>query len=107
MKIIVCNIGSTSFKFQLLDMGSETTLARGYTERVGTDKAIITYWRGGEKVLSDEKEIPSQREAVQHALNFLIDPAKSIVQRSAIITIQRQTQGTTDPGTGALTKTGT
>lgn len=73
MKIIVCNIGSTSFKFQLLDMKSETTIARGYTERVGTGKAIINYWNGKEKVFTDEIEIPSHREAVKHALEFLLD----------------------------------
>jgi len=74
MKIIVCNIGSTSFKFQLLEMNSEETVARGYTERVGAQKAIINYWIKNEKVFSDETEIPSQREAVQHSLKFLIDP---------------------------------
>lgn len=73
MKIVVCNIGSTSFKFQLLDMSDETTLARGYTERVGTPNAIITYWYKDEKVYSDETTVPSHREAVQHALAFLTD----------------------------------
>jgi acetate kinase len=80
MKIIVCNIGSTSFKFQLLDMSNEKTLARGYTERVGTKNAIITYWKGEEKVFTEEKEIPSQREAVQHALNFLVDPQNNLLK---------------------------
>ncbi len=74
MKIIVCNIGSTSFKFQLLDMADETTLARGYTERVGTGKAIINYWKGEEKIFTDEIEITSHSEAVQHSLRFLVDP---------------------------------
>ena len=73
MKIIVCNIGSTSFKFQLLDMNSESLIAKGYTERVGSNNAIINYSVGEEKVFSAEQEIPSQREAVQHALNFLVD----------------------------------
>lgn len=73
MKIIVCNIGSTSFKFQFLDMAGETTIARGHTERVGSERAIITYWIGEEKVFSDEASMPSHREAVQHALKFLVD----------------------------------
>ena len=46
MKIVVCNIGSTSFKFQLLDMNSEIQLAKGYIERVGENDAIINYWLG-------------------------------------------------------------
>ena len=80
MKIIVCNIGSTSFKFQLLEMNSEETLARGYTERVGNQKAIINYWIKNEKVFSDETEIPSQREAVQHTLNFLVNPKFNLLK---------------------------
>ena len=73
MKIIVCNIGSTSFKFQLLDMSSEIVIAKGYTERVGTSNVIINYSKGEEKVFSSEEEIPSHREAVQHVLNFLVN----------------------------------
>ncbi|MCL5020273.1 MAG: acetate/propionate family kinase [Bacteroidetes bacterium] len=74
MKVVVCNIGSTSFKFQLLNMDHETVLARGYTERVGTEKAFVTYWIGEEKVFEGNVVVPSQREAVQHALKFLINP---------------------------------
>lgn len=79
MKIIVCNIGSTSFKFQFLEMDNEVTLARGYTERVGTSEAIITYWINDEKVFSGTTEIPTQREAVQHALNFLVNPKFKLI----------------------------
>lgn len=80
MKIIVCNIGSTSFKFQLLDMNTENMIAKGYTEKVGSKNAIINYTKGEEKVFSSEEEIPSQREAVQHALNFLADKKYGILQ---------------------------
>ena len=72
MNIIVCNIGSSSFKFQLLDMPAERRLARGYTERVGEKDALITYWVGERKALQTQKTIPSHREAVQHALDFLM-----------------------------------
>ena len=71
MLIMICNIGSTSFKFQLLDMENETLIARGSTERVGQDDAIISYFNADEKVFEGIEALPSQREAVQHALNFL------------------------------------
>ncbi|HNR68855.1 MAG TPA: acetate/propionate family kinase [bacterium] len=74
LRIIVCNIGSSSFKFQLLDMPAERQLARGYTERVGSDDAIITYWVGDRQVLQTRIAVPSHRQAVQHALTFLTDP---------------------------------
>ncbi len=80
MKIIVCNIGSTSFKFRLIDMESETTLASGYTERVGTKNAIINYYIGNQNVFSGEEEIASQREAVKHSLEFLIDEKNNLLK---------------------------
>jgi acetate kinase len=74
MKIIVCNIGSSSFKFQLIDMSNETMLARGYTERVGSEFSPIAYYIKDKLVFSTTEYIPTHRESVQHALNFLIDP---------------------------------
>ncbi|MDZ7346784.1 MAG: acetate/propionate family kinase [candidate division KSB1 bacterium] len=79
MNIMVCNIGSSSFKFQLLVMPSERLLARGSTERVGKEDAIITYWIGGNKAFEAVAAIPSHREAVQHALNFLTDPHQGVL----------------------------
>lgn len=79
MQIIVCNIGSSSFKFQLLDMPGEVQRARGYTERVGTNDAIITYWVGDRQVFHEVMPVPSHREAVQHALAFLQHPAHGLL----------------------------
>jgi acetate kinase len=80
MNIIVCNIGSSSFKFQLLDMKTERQRVRGYTERVGYDDAIITYWIGDEKVVSQQGKIPAQGDAVRHALEFLTDEKWGILK---------------------------
>jgi acetate kinase len=79
MQIIVCNIGSSSFKFQLLDMPGEHQRARGYTERVGTNDAIITYWVDDRQVHTEVAPMPSHRDAVQHALTFLQNPAYGLL----------------------------
>ena len=79
MKIIVCNIGSSSFKFQLLDMANEVQIARGYTQRVGSDDATITYWINNEKVFDTVMAIPTHREAVQHALDFLTSTENKVL----------------------------
>ncbi len=71
MRIMICNIGSTSFKFQLLDMNGERLIARGSTERVGQKDAVIVYYNAEEKVFESVEPLPSHREAVRHALNFL------------------------------------
>src|ERR1700731_3959416 len=39
MKILVANLGSTSFKYRLFDMPDERELARGGVERIGSDRA--------------------------------------------------------------------
>lgn len=79
MKIIVCNIGSTSFKFQLLDMETEKQISKGYIEKVGGECAIINYWVGDKKTYTAELAIPTQKEAVKHSLNFLLDPSNAIM----------------------------
>jgi acetate kinase len=80
MKIIVCNIGSTSFKFQLLEMDDETVIAKGYTERVGTGNAITNYSVGDKSVFASEEPVKSQREAVKHALDFLVDEKLGVLK---------------------------
>ena len=81
MKIVVCNIGSSSLKFQLLDMESESELARGYTERVGSSEGTITYWVKGKEVFRWMQRVPSHREAVANALEFLLDPRYQLLTR--------------------------
>ncbi|MFZ0430364.1 MAG: acetate/propionate family kinase [Acidobacteriota bacterium] len=71
MKIVVCNIGSTSFKFQLLEMPAEQVLARGVAERVGAARSRVTCWAGGVEVRSAESSLPGQGAAVRDALDFL------------------------------------
>ena len=46
MKILVANLGSTSFKYRLFDMTDERVLARGGVERIGSD-AVALLRRGG------------------------------------------------------------
>lgn len=79
MKIIVCNIGSSSFKFQLLEMPAERQIARGYAERVGSAEAVVTYWMGEKQILQQKMALPSHREAVEHALKFLVDPKNHLL----------------------------
>ena len=80
MKIVVCNIGSTSLKFQLLEMDSEKQLAKGYIERVGEEDSIINYWLGEEKILHAEQPVLSLKEAVRLSLDFLLEPENNLLK---------------------------
>ena len=50
MKILIANVGSTSFKYKLLEMPEETTLAEGRIERIGDEEAPVEH-RIGEQLV--------------------------------------------------------
>ncbi len=51
MKILVVNCGSSSLKYQLIDMEDESVLAKGNFERIGEQEAFVTHKVNGEKYL--------------------------------------------------------
>ncbi|MDZ7386492.1 MAG: acetate/propionate family kinase [candidate division KSB1 bacterium] len=79
MNLIICNIGSTSLKFQLLEMPAETERARGHVERIGSTEATITYWVAGAQVARMTAAVANHREAVQEALSFLTSPPHQVL----------------------------
>ncbi len=73
MKILVANLGSTSFKYRLFDMRQERQLARGSVERIGEPESRSQVWIDGterESVVS----VPDHAEAVRCCLEQLTDP---------------------------------
>jgi acetate kinase len=71
VNIVVCNVGSSSLKFQLLDMPAGKVIVRGQMERVGSDTSDIACYIGSEKVHEANLRLPGHREAVQTMLDFL------------------------------------
>jgi acetate kinase len=61
MKILVANLGSTSFKYRLFDMTDERVLARGGVERIGADQSKCFVEVGGQR---EEKTLPAKDHAV-------------------------------------------
>ena len=49
MKIFVLNCGSSSLKYQLIDMETETVMAKGNYERIGEKEAFLTHKIGDSK----------------------------------------------------------
>jgi acetate kinase len=71
MKVLVANIGSTSFKFKLFDMSKgEKELARGAAERIGSDDAKV---KVGEQPWSGR--LANHGDAIEKCLAMLPDPA--------------------------------
>ena len=53
MKILVLNCGSSSLKYQLIDMENENVIAKGYFERIGNYDSFVTHKVNGEKYRYD------------------------------------------------------
>ncbi len=65
MKILVANLGSTSLKYQLLDMAGERVLARGKIERIGSAEAAIATWDAAGTLAQTTAAISNHRAAVE------------------------------------------
>ena len=73
MKILVANLGSTSFKYSLYDMETETLLARGKVQRIGDAESPCEVTIGG-KTATVTVPVPDHAVAVRQCLAQLTDP---------------------------------
>jgi acetate kinase len=64
MRVLVPNLGSTSLKYQVLDMPGERVLARGRIERIGSGEAIVTTETDGARRQS-QRAIADHRAAIE------------------------------------------
>jgi len=71
VKVLVPNLGSTSLKYQLIDMDGERVLARGKIERIGSALAIVTTWDAAGKSTQATAAVPDHRTAIQTLLDRL------------------------------------
>ena len=73
MKILVVNAGSSSLKYQLFDMDTETVIVKGGGERIGIRGSVLKQHSAkGEKVI--EQDMPNHKVAMQLVLHMLVDP---------------------------------
>ena len=72
MKILVINAGSSSLKYQLIDMADESVICKGLVERIGIEGSNIAHKIGGEKI-EIKKPLKNHVEAIQLVLGVLQD----------------------------------
>ena len=82
MKILVANLGSTSFKYRLFDMVDERVLARGGVERIGApgSRCFAQTERGSRE---EEAPVPDHAVAVEACLRLLCDPRNGVLANAA------------------------
>ena len=79
MKILVVNAGSSSLKYQLIDMQTEKVLAKGGCERIGIPGSVLkAKGNGSEKVY--EKDMPDHKVAIELVLHALKDEGIGVIK---------------------------
>ena len=75
MKILVLNCGSSSLKYQLIDMENEAVLCIGLVERIGIEGSILTQKKDGvEGKYVKEQPMKDHQDAIQLVLEGVLDP---------------------------------
>ncbi len=73
MKVLVINCGSSSLKYQVLDMTNEALLAKGLVERIGIKGSIINHEKTGQEKFKLEIPMKDHKDAIGHVLEALLD----------------------------------
>ncbi len=79
MKILVINCGSSSLKYQLLDMDNESLLAKGLCERIGIDGHLKHQPQNGKPVFDEDVALPTHTEAIAAVLDKLTSAEYGVV----------------------------
>ena len=77
MKILVVNCGSSSLKYQLIDMDNDSVLASGKCDRIGgmgINMPFIEYKKGNGQKVKAELELPDHTKAFETVIEYLTDP---------------------------------
>lgn len=79
MKILVINAGSSSLKYQLLDMETEAVVAKGLCERIGIEGSKLTHKPAGRDEVVIERAMPDHTVAIRMVLDALTDKEHGVV----------------------------
>lgn len=78
MKILIINAGSSSLKYQLLDMANEKLIAKGNCEKIGLSDPVISYKHDGkEETFVGAK---NHEEAIKKVLDILVDKKNGVIK---------------------------
>lgn len=80
MKILVINCGSSSLKYQLIDMDNDNVLAKGLCERIGIEGSKLTHQPMGKDKFVIEKPMPTHKVAANMVLEALLDSDHGVIK---------------------------
>ena len=79
MKVLVVNCGSSSIKYQLINMENEEVMAKGYLEKIGLPDSFLTHRVNGEKYRI-ERVITNHEEGIKLVLDQLLDENYGVIK---------------------------
>jgi len=85
MKVLVINCGSSSLKYQVLDMDGEILMAKGLVERIGLDGSVIRHEKVGQDKFVNETPMKDHKEAIKQVLDAIVDQEHGVLKSMAEI----------------------
>ncbi|MHC1721258.1 MAG: acetate/propionate family kinase [Clostridiaceae bacterium] len=79
MNVLVINCGSSSLKYQLINMNNENAMAKGLVERIGIEGSILTHKANDDKFVL-EVPMKDHKDAIKHVLDALVDPNHGVIK---------------------------
>jgi len=79
MSIFVINAGSSSLKYQLINVHKEQVLATGVVDRIGLDNSVIVHTSTGKNKIERKIRIEDHKGAVSHVFNIITDTEHGII----------------------------
>lgn len=86
MKVLVINCGSSSLKYQVIDMENENVLAKGLVERIGIPGSVLKHEATGKEKVTIEDEMQDHKIALEHVIKAILDPAHGAIKDISEIT---------------------
>jgi acetate kinase len=79
MKILVINCGSSSIKFQLINMETDIVLAKGLLERIGIKGSVLNYYQGETKHVIT-RDVANHENGIQLIVSYLTDATTGVIK---------------------------
>jgi len=86
MKILIINSGSSSIKYQLIQMPSQQVICSGMVERIGLDNAVI-HFKSDQNDLEEILDIPSHQIGLEKIASLLLDDKIGVIKNADEINV--------------------
>ncbi|MBP3337716.1 MAG: acetate kinase [Clostridia bacterium] len=79
MKVLVINAGSSSLKYQLIDMDTKELMAKGLCERIGIEGSLLKHTPAGKDAVKIEEPMPTHADAIKLVIDALVSKEHGVI----------------------------